>query len=153
MHQDDFWDFVYQAVVAQYLRPGDIFVCDNAAIHAGADIIPALQELLELNRIELRFLPAYSPEFNPAELVFGFVKNYLRNYRDPALRSLEEDITLCIQQDHTSANAEVLYQVLSQIFIIHLLSPKHIVTNHIVTNHIVTKPHCHIRGSWFVVQS
>jgi hypothetical protein len=85
MHQNDFWDFVYQAVMAQFLQPGNIFVCNNAAIHAGADIVPALQELLHLTQIELLFLSAYFSEFNSAELVFGFVKNYLRNYRELGL--------------------------------------------------------------------
>ena len=60
--QDDFWDFVYQAITSSYLRPGDIFVCDNAAIHASAETLADFQELLAFNSIELRFLPAYSPE-------------------------------------------------------------------------------------------
>jgi len=29
--------------------------------------------------VTLYFLPTYSPYLNPIELVFGFVKNYLRN--------------------------------------------------------------------------
>ena len=50
-----------------------------------------LMTLLNLNNVSIRFLPAYSPELNPAELVFGYVKNHLRLYRDSTL-SLESDI-------------------------------------------------------------
>jgi transposase len=63
--------------MAGYLKSGDILVCDNAAIHAGAEILADLIELIHLNNIELRFLPAYSPEFNLAELVFEFIKWWL----------------------------------------------------------------------------
>jgi transposase len=31
--------------------------------------------------IEIVYLPAYSPELNPCELVFGFVKNRIRKLR------------------------------------------------------------------------
>ena len=94
---------MYQAVNAGYLRPRDILICDNAAIHARAKTLADLQELLEMHCIELCFLPAYSPEvdlsfslislyqFNPCELVFGYVKIYLRNYQGSSVE-LEEDI-------------------------------------------------------------
>lgn len=32
-------------------------------------------------QVRLLFLPAYSPELNPAECLFGIVKTYLRNHR------------------------------------------------------------------------
>ena len=44
--QEDFFDFITQAVLAKYLRPGDILVCDNAAVHARADILKDLQGLV-----------------------------------------------------------------------------------------------------------
>ena len=44
--QEDFFDFITQAVLAKYLRPGDILVCDNAAVHARADIFKDLQGLV-----------------------------------------------------------------------------------------------------------
>jgi transposase len=38
-------------------------------------------ELLHSNGATLKFLPTYSPELNPCEKVFGFVKDYIRNKR------------------------------------------------------------------------
>jgi len=47
--------------------------------HHGVDI---LHIVLEFFGVHLIFLPAYSPELNPCELVFNVVKAHVRNYRD-----------------------------------------------------------------------
>jgi len=79
--QWDFCEFVVNAFEHGALSAGDHLVIDNAAVHAGMDCYPLLAAFLQAAQIKLVFLPAYSPELNPAELVFGFVKNYLRKYR------------------------------------------------------------------------
>jgi hypothetical protein len=38
------------------------------------------------------FLPAYSPELNPCELVFGQVKNIIRHLRGEGLHSIFDQI-------------------------------------------------------------
>jgi len=40
--------------------------------------LEVLFELLDSANVTLIFLPKYSPELNPCELIFGGVKNYLR---------------------------------------------------------------------------
>eukprot|EP01133_Synstelium_polycarpum_P015396 gene15396-18260_t len=65
----------------KYLVSGDILILDNAAVHTGHMMFPTLVAVLQSCSIELRFLPAYSPELNPIELVFGSVKNFVRRQR------------------------------------------------------------------------
>jgi len=55
----------------------DYLLCDNAAY----DTYDILEYILDHANVKLIFLPAYSPEFNPIELVFMKVKRYLREYR------------------------------------------------------------------------
>lgn len=54
---------------------------DSAPIHRAAGIAEELIELLENANVRLVFLPLYSPECNPCELVFAQVKRFLRSYR------------------------------------------------------------------------
>jgi transposase len=63
------------------LSSGDYLVCDNAKIHAAEIIIDELEGLLKSNGIQIIYLPTYSPELNPAELVFAKSKHYLRYHR------------------------------------------------------------------------
>ena len=74
--------FVVSAIDRGFLQPGDILVCDNARIHGAEQTFGSLQILLDAAQIQLIYLPAYSPELNPIELVFGKVKRFLREYRD-----------------------------------------------------------------------
>ena len=80
--QVDFIKFLISAINRSFLQSGDILVCDNARIHGAEQTYGSLQILLDAAQIELIYLPAYSPELNPIELVFGKVKRFLREYRD-----------------------------------------------------------------------
>ena len=60
------------------LPAGSILVMDNARIHDAASIREVLAGLLALADVQLAFLPAFSPELNPCELVFAWVKGRLR---------------------------------------------------------------------------
>jgi hypothetical protein len=95
--QWDFFEFLVSAVEEGSLKSGDILVIDNAAVHAGMDSYPLLNAFLEASSIQIVFLPAYSPELNPTELVFGFVKNFLRKYRH-STDSLKESIIFAFGQ-------------------------------------------------------
>jgi transposase len=61
---------------------------DNASIHiAGAtQLLPLLTAL----NIRIRFMPPYSPELNPCELVFAQIKRYIRNHRRPV--TIEDEL-------------------------------------------------------------
>ena len=57
---------------------------DNAAIHFAKDIRDILTGLAAVFRVNLAFLPTYSPELNPDELVFQWVKAKLRHDKSNA---------------------------------------------------------------------
>lgn len=60
-------------------------IVDNASVHGGDDSLEGLFALLDQHKIRIVFLPAYSPELNPAELVFNQVKTdfkYNRQFDD-----------------------------------------------------------------------
>ncbi len=70
---DVFEAFVEQVLVPQ-LEPGDIVIMDNLSSHKRARI----RELIEAKRAELKYLPPYSPDLNPIEMVFAKIKQLLR---------------------------------------------------------------------------
>ena len=63
-----------QRVLVPTLRPGDIVIMDNPGSHKGA----AVRKAIEVAGAELRFLPPYSPDFNPIENAFSKLKALLR---------------------------------------------------------------------------
>jgi hypothetical protein len=74
--------FVFWCVQDGYLEEGDIFIVDNASVHCGQEVLLLIDNLLKAARVKLVFLPTYSPECNPCELCFNFIKCELRTYRD-----------------------------------------------------------------------
>lgn len=68
-----FTAWIQQALVPE-LRPGDIVIMDNLASHKVAGV----QDAIEAASAEWRYLPPYSPDFNPIEQVFSKFKNALR---------------------------------------------------------------------------
>ena len=69
-----FQAFVEQVLVPQ-LRPGDVVVLDNLSSHKGA----ATRALIEKAGARLLFLPPYSPDLNPIEMIFSKIKQSLRS--------------------------------------------------------------------------
>jgi transposase len=69
---------VFQAyvreILAPSLRPHDIVVMDNLGAHKNA----ATMALIEACGAQVRFLPAYSPDLNPIEMMWSKVKARLR---------------------------------------------------------------------------
>ena len=66
--------FVEQVLVPS-LRPGDVVVLDNLSSHKSA----RTRALIEAAGAELVFLPPYSPDLNPIEMVFAKIKQTLRS--------------------------------------------------------------------------
>ncbi len=75
--------FLAELVEAKRVKPDDILALDNASIHFGNGTYELSTQLLESRGASFAFLPAYSPELNPCELVFAFVKHYIRAHRHP----------------------------------------------------------------------
>ncbi len=85
---DIFEAFVEQVLVPD-LRPGDVVIMDNLSSHKRQRI----RELIEDAGARLVFLPAYSPDLNPIELVFAKIKQLLRSMacrtRDALWRAMQ----------------------------------------------------------------
>jgi len=71
-----FLAYVEQVLVPS-LRGGDVIVLDNLAVHKQ----PEVRAAIEHAGAHLRFLPPYSPDFNPIEQAFAKLKAFLRAAR------------------------------------------------------------------------
>lgn len=63
-----------EQVLVPTLRPGDIVVMDNLPAHK----LQVIRDAIEGAGAELRFLPPYSPDFNPIEMAFSKIKALLK---------------------------------------------------------------------------
>jgi len=73
INRDAFETYVEKVLVPQ-LRAGDIVIMDNLTSHKG----PSVRDMIEAAGAELRYLPPYSPDFNPIENAFSKLKALLR---------------------------------------------------------------------------
>lgn len=86
------------------LHPGQVVILDNLSVHKNA----AARQAIEAAGCTLRFLPAYSPDFNPIELAFAKIKSRLRA---AAARDVEtlHDATADAIDRITPADARAFY--------------------------------------------
>lgn len=68
------FDTYVQTQLAPTLRPGDIVILDNLAVHKSASAAECLKRV----GAWFLFLPAYSPDLNPIEMAFAKLKAHLR---------------------------------------------------------------------------
>jgi transposase len=68
-----FLAYIEQAL-APTLRPGDLVIMDNLGAHK----VQGVREAIEARGARLRYLPPYSPDFNPIEQAFAKLKALLR---------------------------------------------------------------------------
>ena len=85
-------------ILVPTLRRGDIVVLDNLSSHKDK---PAIA-LIEQAGAEVRFLPPYSPDFNPIEKMWSKVKALLRS----AKARTEETLLAAIGEALTEVTAQ-----------------------------------------------
>lgn len=73
-------------------EPGQIVVMDNLGAHK----VPGVRELIEATGAQLRYLPPYSPDFNPIEQCWRKVKQKLRSLKARSRDALEQAISEAI---------------------------------------------------------
>lgn len=73
-----------EKVLVPELEPGDVVIMDNLSSHKGSRV----RELIEAAGATLRFLPPYSPDFNPIENAFARIKAHLRKAAERTIESL-----------------------------------------------------------------
>lgn len=87
LNSDAFAVYVRE-VLLPTLAPGTCVILDNLSVHKRADI----RSLFATAGCHLLFLPPYSPDFNPIELVFSKLKTRLRRLAARTQAALEEAI-------------------------------------------------------------
>jgi transposase len=74
INAESFEAFVGQVLTA-HLHPGDVVVLDNLSSHKSMKA----RKLIEAAGATLLFLPPYSPDLNPIEMIFAKIKQLLRS--------------------------------------------------------------------------
>jgi transposase len=83
MSGEAFLAYVEQALVPE-LRPGDVVIMDNLPAHKVAGV----RQAIETAGASLKYLPPYSPDFNPIEMAFAKLKSLLRAAAAPTIPDL-----------------------------------------------------------------
>jgi transposase len=73
-----------EQVLVPTLRPGDVVIMDNLPAHKAEGVRTAI----EAASATLRFLPPYSPDFNPIENAFAKLKALLRAKAERTINAL-----------------------------------------------------------------
>jgi len=72
----DVFEIYLKEVLIPALKPGQWIIMDNASFHKGGKI----RELIETAGCFLKYLPAYSPDFNPIEHHWSGIKSRLKKF-------------------------------------------------------------------------
>ena len=92
----------FRAWVEQFLAPelcpGDIVVMDNLSSHK----VSGVREAIEAAGATLRYLPPYSPDYNPIEQVFAKLKTLLRKAQARTVEALWSTIGALLDQFSSS---------------------------------------------------
>jgi transposase len=91
MNGQTFRAWVEQCLVPT-LRPGDIVVMDNLPAHK----VAGLRQTMEAVGATLRYLPPYSPDFNPIEMAFSKLKSLLRKAAARTVQALWDTLGTCL---------------------------------------------------------
>ena len=78
-----FLAYVRQILVKE-LSPGDVVIMDNLPAHKASGV----RQAIEATGADLRFLPPYSPDFNPIEMAFAKLKSVLRAKAERTIEGL-----------------------------------------------------------------
>lgn len=81
-----------EKVLVPELRTGDVVIMDNLSSHKG----PRVRQMIEAAGASLRFLPPYSPDFNPIENAFAKLKALLRKAAERTVDGLWSAISRLI---------------------------------------------------------
>ncbi len=90
---ETFLAYVEQGLVPA-LRPGDIVIMDNLSSHKVAGV----RKAIEGAGAALLYLPPYSPDLNPIEMVFAKLKTLLRKADERSMAAVWHRIGSLLQQ-------------------------------------------------------
>jgi len=88
-----FSEYIKQALVHE-LSEGDILILDNLSSHRKEG---ALQPLIDKG-VKILWLPQYSSDFNPIELVWSKVKTILKKLKAQTSKELEKALKIALER-------------------------------------------------------
>jgi len=77
-----------ERILSPTLRPGDIVIMDNLSSHKSQ----VAEQCVESRLANCKFLPAYSPDFNPIEKMWSKVKQLLRSKKARSKEELFDEV-------------------------------------------------------------
>jgi len=83
-----------ERVLIPALQPESIVVMDNLSAHKS----PKIARLLREAGAEVRYLPPYSPDFNPIEQMWSKVKAVLRRIKPRTEEAMEEAVAAALRE-------------------------------------------------------
>jgi len=75
-----------QHLLVPTLQKGDVVVMDNLSAHKR----PEVRQLLEAAGARVLYLPPYSPDFNPIEMIWSKIKRLLRSFAARTIEALHD---------------------------------------------------------------
>jgi transposase len=78
--------------LSRILNVGDIVILDNCSVHKVAGV----KEAIEACGAKILYLPAYSPDLNPVELLWSKVKAILRREKARTFDELEKALKIAL---------------------------------------------------------
>jgi transposase len=75
-----------ERVLVPTLRSGDVVVMDNLSAHKRPQVV----RLIEAAGATVLYLPPYSPDFNPIEMIWSKVKRLLRSFAARTIDALHD---------------------------------------------------------------
>ena len=74
------------------LADDDIILLDNSSVHKSKLVVNTLNEC----NIKYLYIPRYSPDYNPIELLWAFMKSVLRKLKARTREKLDEAIAFAL---------------------------------------------------------
>lgn len=101
------WGSIHQfhMRVTSVHEPSSVLIIDNCQIHHRKEV----QQLCEEHGVLLKYLPPYSPDLNPIEECFSFMKGYIRQHGEHFREAFEG----CREQPELPYTS--LYDALDQV--------------------------------------
>ena len=89
---------LFAAYIKTQLKQGlgedDILLLDNSSVHRSQLVLDTLRDC----KIKYLFLPRYSPDYNPIELLWSFMKSVLRALKARTREKLDEAIRVALDR-------------------------------------------------------
>ena len=80
-------------VLVPTLKPGQLVLMDNYSIHKNKQV----RQLIERAGCYLVYLPVYSPDFNPIEMIFSKIKAFIKKLKPDSILQLKQAFATAIE--------------------------------------------------------